>query len=112
MAQYLRKLGIKRIALMGDNGGFGRDGVGQVQALASKYGFEITESVIFAPTATSFAAELTKIKNSNAQVVWLWSVTPAATTIVKEFKQLQLSQRLVLTGGNLSPSSSRAPAPT
>ena len=30
-------------------------------------------------------------------------MTPAAATIVKEFKQLQLSQRLVLTGGNLSP---------
>jgi branched-chain amino acid transport system substrate-binding protein len=103
MAQYLRKLGIKRIALMGDNGGFGRDGVGQVQALAAKYGFEITESVIFAPTTTSFTAELTKIKNSNAQAVWLWTVTPAAATIVKEFKQLQLSQRLVLTGGNLAP---------
>ena len=103
MAQYLRKLGIRRIALMGDNGGFGRDGVGQVQALAAKYGFEITESVIFAPTTTSFTAELTKIKNSNAQALWLWTVTPAATTIVKEFKQLQLSQRLVLTGGNLSP---------
>ena len=103
MAQYLRKLGIKRIALMGDNGGFGRDGVGQVQTLATKYGFEITDSVIFAPTTTSFTAELTKIKNSNAQAVWLWTVTPAATTIVKEFKQLQLSQRLVLTGGNLAP---------
>ena len=88
---------------MGDNGGFGRDGVGQVEALAKKYGFEITESVIFAPTTTSFTAELTKIKNSNAQALWLWTVTPAATTIVKEFKQLQLSQRLVLTGGNLSP---------
>ena len=103
MAQYLRKLGIKRIALMGDNGGFGRDGVGQVQTLAKRYGFEITDSVIFAPTTTSFTAELTKIKNSNAQAVWLWTVTPAAATIVKEVKQLQLSQRLVLTGGNLVP---------
>ena len=39
MAQYLRQQGIRRIALMGDNGGFGRDGVGQVQALARAYGF-------------------------------------------------------------------------
>jgi ABC-type branched-subunit amino acid transport system substrate-binding protein len=30
-------------------------------------------------------------------------VTPAAATIVKEFRQLQLGQRLVLTGGNLAP---------
>lgn len=103
MAQYLRRQGIRRIALMGDNGGFGRDGVGQVQALARAYGFTVTRSVIFSPTTTSFTAELARIKNSDAQALWLWTVTPAAATIVKEFRQLQLSQRLVLTGGNLAP---------
>jgi branched-chain amino acid transport system substrate-binding protein len=103
MAQYLKSLGVTRIALMGDNGGFGRDGVGQVKALAGAFGFTITDDVIFAPTSTSFTAELTKVRNSNAQALWIWTVTPAATTIVKEFRQLRLPQRLVLTGGNLSP---------
>jgi len=102
MARYLKTLGVRRIALMGDNGGFGRDGVAQVQALARAYGFTITDSIIFSPTATSFAAELAKVKNSDAQALWMWTVTPAGNTIVKEFRQLQLSQRLVLTGGNLS----------
>lgn len=102
MAQYLRSLNVRRIALMGDNGAFGRDGVGQVKALARAYGFTITDEIIFAPTSTSFAAELTRVKNSGAQALWMWTVTPAGNTIVKEFRQLQLSQRLVLTGGNLS----------
>jgi branched-chain amino acid transport system substrate-binding protein len=87
---------------MGDNGGFGRDGVAQVQSLARAHGFTITDSIIFSPTATSFAAELSKIRNSDAQALWMWTVTPAGNTIVKEFRQLRLSQRLVLTGGNLS----------
>jgi branched-chain amino acid transport system substrate-binding protein len=103
MARYLKRLGVTRIALMGDNGGFGRDGVDQVQKLAKAYGFTITDSIVFSPTATSFAAELAKVKNSNAQALWMWTVTPAGNTIVKEFRQLQLRQRLVLTGGNLSP---------
>ena len=111
MAQYLKRLGVQRIALMGDNGGFGRDGVGQVEALAKAYGFTITDSIIFSPTTTSFAAELAKVKNSNAQALWMWTVTPAANTIVKEFRQLQLSQRLVLTGGNLSPQFLEATCP-
>jgi branched-chain amino acid transport system substrate-binding protein len=102
MAQYLRSLNIRRIALMGDNGAFGRDGVGQVKALARAYGFTITDEIIFSPTSTSFAAELTRVKNSGAQALWMWTVTPAGNTIVKEFRQLQLGQRLVLTGGNLS----------
>jgi branched-chain amino acid transport system substrate-binding protein len=82
-----------------------------VEALAKAYGFTITDSVIFSPTATSFAAELAKVKNSNAQALWMWTVTPAANTIVKEFRQLQLSQRLVLTGGNLSPQFLEATCP-
>jgi branched-chain amino acid transport system substrate-binding protein len=102
MARYLKSLGITRIALMGDNGGFGRDGVAQVKALARAYGFTITDDVIFSPTSTSFAAELARVRNSNAQALWLWTVTPAGNTIVKEFRQLRLPQRLVLTGGNLS----------
>ena len=111
MAQYLKTLGVRRIALIGDNGGFGRDGVAQVQTLAQRYGFTITDSIIFSPTATSFAAELAKVKNSDAQALWMWTVTPAGNTIVKEFRQLQLSQRLVLTGGNLSPQFLEATCP-
>ena len=102
MAQYLKSQNIQRIALMGDNGAFGRDGVAQVKALARAYGFTITDDFIFAPTSTSFAAELARVRNSDAQALWMWTVTPAANTIVKEFRQLQLPQRLVLTGGNLS----------
>ena len=102
MAQYLKRQNIQRIALMGDNGGFGRDGVAQVKALARAYGFTITDEFIFSPTSTSFAAELARVRNSNAQALWMWTVTPAGNTIVKEFRQLQLPQRLVLTGGNLS----------
>ena len=88
---------------MGDNGGFGREGPEVVKKLAAAYGFEIVDTTIFSPAATDFSAELTKIKNSGAQALWLWTATPAGATIVKQFKQLQLPQQLVLTGANASP---------
>jgi branched-chain amino acid transport system substrate-binding protein len=88
---------------MGDNGGYGRDGPNQVSKLAKKYGLEIVDTTIFSPASTDFSAELTRIKNSDAQALWLWTATPAGPTIVKQFKQLQLSQQLVLTGANVSP---------
>ena len=50
-AAYLKKLGIKRVWLMGDNGGFGRDGPGQVRKLAKKYGLEIVGTAIFSPAS-------------------------------------------------------------
>jgi branched-chain amino acid transport system substrate-binding protein len=103
MAQHLRRIGVKRVAVMADNGGFGREGLANVKELARQYGFTIVQEVVFPLTGTSFTAELTRIKNSGAQVMWLWNATTLAVTIVKEARQLQMPQRLVLTGGNASP---------
>jgi branched-chain amino acid transport system substrate-binding protein len=103
MAQQLRKQRIQRIALMVDNGGFGQEGLRNVKELAGRFGFRIVEEIVFPLTTSSFTAELTKVKNSQAQALWLWNATTLAITIVKEAKQLGLSQRLVLTGGNASP---------
>lgn len=100
MAAHLRKIGIKRIALMVDNGGFGREGLRNVKELANRFGFTIVEEIVFPLTSTSFTAELTRVKNSDAQALWLWNATALAVTITKEASQLRLPQRLVLTGGN------------
>jgi branched-chain amino acid transport system substrate-binding protein len=102
MAQQLRKAGIRRIALMVDQGGFGQEGRRNVRELANRFGFQIVEEIVFPFTSTSFTAELTRVKNSNAQALWLWNATALAVTITKEARQLALPQRLVLTGGNAS----------
>ena len=103
MAFQLRRLGVRRIAVMADNGGFGREGVRNVDELASRFGFRIVERIIFPLTTTSFTAELTRVRGSGAQALWLWNATSLAVTIAKEARQLRLPQRLVLTGGNASP---------
>jgi branched-chain amino acid transport system substrate-binding protein len=103
MAIHLRKLKIRRIALMTDNGGFGREGSRNVKELANRFGFQIVEDITFPLTSTSFTAELNRVRNSNAQALWLWNATTLAVTIAKEARSLRLSQRLVLTGGNASP---------
>jgi branched-chain amino acid transport system substrate-binding protein len=102
MAFQLRKRGIRRIALMADNGGFGREGARNVDELARRFGFQIVERIIFPLTATTFQAELAQVKNSNAQALWIWNATTLAVTITKEARQLGVRQRLVLTGGNAS----------
>ncbi len=104
MASRLRGMGIRRIAVMADNGGFGREGVRNVGELARAFGFTVVEQIIFPLTSTSFTAELNRVKNSDAQALWLWNATTLAVTITKEAKQLGLPQRLVLTGGNASES--------
>jgi branched-chain amino acid transport system substrate-binding protein len=104
MAIQLRRLGIRRIALMTDNGGFGQEGNRNVKELARRFGFDIVQDITFPLTGTtSFTAELNRVRNSNAQALWLWNATSLAITITKEARQLRLSQRLVLTGGNAAP---------
>jgi branched-chain amino acid transport system substrate-binding protein len=102
MAQQLRKAGIRRVALMVDNGGFGQEGRRNVRELANRFGFQIVEEIVFPLTSTSFTAELTRVKGSNAEALWLWNATSLAVTITKEAAQLGVRQRLVLTGGNAS----------
>jgi branched-chain amino acid transport system substrate-binding protein len=102
MAFQLRRQGIRRIALIADNGGFGREGVRNVDELARRFGFQIVERIIFPLTSTTFQAELTRVRNSNAQALWIWNATTLAVTITKEARQLRLRQRIVLTGGNAS----------
>lgn len=101
-AIQLRKQGIHKIALMADNGGYGLEGVADVEALAKGFGFQIVDKEIFPLTETSFTAELSRIKASGAQALWLWNATTLAVTITKEMHQLKLPQLLVLTGANTS----------
>ena len=64
MARQLRKQGIRRIAIMGDNGGFGQEGLRNVRSLARGYGFTIVEDITFPTTATNFTSELARVKNT------------------------------------------------
>ena len=102
MARQLRRQGIRRIALMGDNGGFGQEGLRNVRALARSYGFTIVEDITFPTTATSFTSELARVRGTNAQALWIWNATDRAVTIVKTARQLRLGKLIVLTGGNAS----------
>jgi branched-chain amino acid transport system substrate-binding protein len=103
MARRLRALGIRRIALMHDNGGFGNEGARNVRELERQFGFDVVRRIQFPLTSSNFTAELTDVRNSNAQALWLWNATDLAVNIVKAARQLGLRQTIVLTGGNASP---------
>ena len=102
MARYLRSKKISRIALIADTGGYGAEGTANVQQLAKAYGLEIVVQEDFPLTATSFTSQLTKVRGSNAQAIWIYNATPASVAITKEARQLGLQQLIVLTGGNAS----------
>jgi branched-chain amino acid transport system substrate-binding protein len=102
-AKWLRTNGIKRVAVIGDNGGFGSEAAGLAAKLAGTFGYEVTDRFTFSPAQTDFTAELTKVKNSGAQALWVITAQNAGITITKQAKQLALPQKLIFTGASLSP---------
>jgi branched-chain amino acid transport system substrate-binding protein len=111
MAFQLRKQKIKRIALMVDNGGFGREGARNVDELEKRFGFEIVLRITFPLTTTSFTAELSRVKNSNAQALWVWNATTLAVTLTKEMRRSSSSPAATPRTSTSSPPVPRPTAP-
>lgn len=102
LADHLRATGVRRIALLRANTSVAAEGAQIVNELAARYGLEVVADYVFPLTSTTFVAELVRVKNSDAQALWVWGVD-AAVTITKEFRQLQLPQRLIFSHGVATP---------
>ena len=102
LGSYLRRHGLKRIALLHDDSAFAAEGVKYVKELASRYGLLTVFDEIFSLPKTNFTDQLARVHDSDAQVLWVWDVA-AAVAITKQYRQLGLSQKLVLSQGNATP---------
>jgi branched-chain amino acid transport system substrate-binding protein len=85
---YLKSQGITKIGLITDSGGFGKDGQAVFKAEAPKAGVEIVADETLNPGDTDMTAQLTKIKNSDAQAVVMWTAGKEAAIIAKNAQDL------------------------
>jgi len=88
---YFDKRGIKHIALLADSSGFGQSAVEQMKRLSAKRGIEVGYES-FNPADTDLTPQLTRIKNSPAQAIICWTVTPAGVVFIKQAQQLGLDK--------------------
>jgi branched-chain amino acid transport system substrate-binding protein len=103
LAAHLRATGVRRLALLRANTSIGAEAAQVVRELARRYDLEIVEEQVYPLTSTTFVADLVRIRNSDAQALWVWAVDVSAVTITKEFRQLRLPQRLILGHGVATP---------
>lgn len=97
--QYLQAKKVKKIALMTASDGFGRDGKRWLTKLAGKYGLEIVADESFGVRDSDMTTQLTKIKNTDAQVIICWTIGPAGSIVAKNVKQLAIKLPLVQCHG-------------
>lgn len=87
---YLKKQGVTKIALISDSGGFGKDGQAVIAAEAPRAGIEIVADESFNPGDTDMSAQLTKMKNSDAEAIVIWTAGSEAALIAKNAKDLAI----------------------
>lgn len=88
---YMKKAGIKKVALITSSDGFGKDGKDWLEKLAGEFGITIVAKEGFEPRDTDMTAQLTKIRSTDAQAVICWTIGPAGSIVAKNVKQLGIA---------------------
>jgi len=97
----LRKVaadGHKKVAVITDSSGYGKDGSAVITQEAPKAGLTVVSNQQFNPGDTDFAAQLTTAKSSGADAIVLWTAGKEGAAIVKQAGELGV--KLPMYGGS------------
>lgn len=97
---YMKEKGIKKIGLISDSGGFGKDGAGAIKAMVADYGIEIVSDQTFNPGDPDMSGQLTKIKEAKPDAIVLVSAGKEAVIVAKNRESLKIDIPLYGTHGN------------
>ena len=86
--------GHKKVGVLTDSGGYGKDGRAVIIEAAPKAGIAVVADQTFNPGDTDFSAQLVKIKNSGADAVLLWTAGKEGAAIVKAAADLGMTAPL------------------
>lgn len=95
----MKKMGIKKIAVLSSNTGFGKAGKEQLEKIAPEYGIEIALSEVYDKASTDLTAVVTKVKAADVQAVVNWSIEPAQAIVAKNLRQIGLTIPLFQSHG-------------
>ncbi len=90
LLSYLQSQGIKRIAIMSTQDGFGDGGRSELIAQAPKYGVNIVFDDKYTMQDTDITPTLSKIKKTDAQAVVNWSSQRAPIILTMNYRQIGL----------------------
>lgn len=86
--EFLKKNNIKKVAWLNAADGFGVAGKPAFEALAKEYGVEIVAHEEFDANATDMTIQLAKVRSKNPEVIIVWSRTPGAGIVARNYKAL------------------------
>ena len=84
----MQKKGVKKIAVLAGNDGFGKAGKEQLAKNAADFGVTIVAEEVYDKSATDLSAIVAKLKaNAEIEAVANWSIVPAQSILAKNIRQ-------------------------
>ncbi len=97
MMKDMQKKGIKKIALLNVDSGFGTSGRGELEKHAADYGITIVAQETFGSGDPDMTPQLTKIRASDAEATVVWATGPGQAIATKNYRQLDIKVPLYLS---------------
>lgn len=103
LEQYLGDLGIKRADFLAVNTDWGRGAVKAFGEVLKKRGLDVGATEYMDQAATDMSAQLTKIRGSGADTMFLTTGVEQITLVLKQAQEQRLTRKVITTGGSSSP---------
>ncbi len=101
--KMLPRLGFKKVAFLSVNNDWGRGAAQEFGIVVKRTGGTVVTQEIINADATDFLTQLTKIKNSDADSIIVTTDQAQISLILKQFKSLGMTQKILTTGGGIVP---------
>lgn len=95
----MKKHGLTKLALISGDGGFGKSGRAQTLALAEKYEIKIVADESYGKKDTDMTAQLTKIRDTDAQAILNFGFGAGPAIVTKNVRQLGIKLPLYQSHG-------------
>jgi branched-chain amino acid transport system substrate-binding protein len=103
LEKYLDKLGVKKADFLAVNTDWGRGAIAAFGAMLKKQGRAVGAAEYMDQAATDMSAQLTKIKTTGGDTLFLTTAVEQITLVMKQAQEQRLAMKVVTTGGSSSP---------
>lgn len=91
IVDYLKANNITKVGWINARDAYGQDGLPYFEKAAESAGIQVVAHEEFDATATDMTVQLTKIRSANPEALIVWSRSPGAGIVVKNFVQLGMN---------------------
>lgn len=96
----ISKVGVKKAAIIAVNNDWGKGGAAAYTNVLKEKGSEVVSTEFVGADSTDFYPQLTKIKSSAADTIIINSEVSQISLIIKQIRELKMTQKIVTTGGS------------